>query len=843
MRGSNIKEIFQAEEIEKYYAHLKENQLGEITYETLLEHTNLSMIYFQKIVDYKDLMPIFEKICEKLKIVGKEKSLFYDMIYDTIQFHDFGKINERFQKDKMKNKQNIIELGIDYVISTQHSLLSSAIFICYYWNIINEIMEKVSEKQIIIFLEILMNLAYVISKHHGDLEDFSSFLSNGTLIKLLEYFDMVDDSKAITKIIKIPRENTPSNILNREFYPKWRQEIAIDEEKDISMVLYIFTRLMYSLLISSDYYATTEFMSEKVYEEFGNFGDISILKEDYEKNDLILNIRKKQKEGISLKDISDINDYRSKIFIESENELKNNLNSNLFFLEAPTGSGKTNTAMNLSFQLLEENRSKIFYIYPFNTLVEQNMETLQSVFTNSEILSNISVVNSITSLVPKNEKEELSIAEYQDILMDRQFLNYPFVVTTHVTIFDILIGFTKKNVMPFYQLANSILVFDEIQVYRNEIWTEIINILESYAEILNIKIIIMSATLPNLTDLVPENKNITHLIRDRDVYFRAEIFKERVELNYELLENFGISYKDIFEHMERNCAKVKKIFIEFISKSNAKEFYFFLKENNVEQNRKILLLTGEDNRARRKEVIREVKNSEENILLISTQLIEAGVDIDMDVGYKNISGVDNEEQFLGRINRSCKKKGKAYFFFKEDARKIYKKNIIIGNNLNILKDEMKTILEEKDFFKFYHEYVLKILKKQNSRENEKGIQNFYDLIFDKRFRDISERMYLIEDRKRKTYFFNKTIRLGDITLIGSKIWEEYRTVLLEKEYAKKRVLLSSIMEKMSYFTYDLSMETDIIYSDQIGDIFYVEDSEQYFQDGILSLDGNTDIFL
>ncbi|CAL7895457.1 CRISPR-associated endonuclease Cas3'' [Fusobacterium necrophorum] len=370
MRGSNIKEIFQAEEIEKYYAHLKENQLGEITYETLLEHTNLSMIYFQKIVDYKDLMPIFEKICEKLKIVGKEKSLFYDMIYDTIQFHDFGKINERFQKDKMKNKQNIIELGIDYVISTQHSLLSSAIFICYYWNIINEIMEKVSEKQIIIFLEILMNLAYVISKHHGDLEDFSSFLSNGTLIKLLEYFDMVDDSKAITKIIKIPRENTPSNILNREFYPKWRQEIAIDEEKDISMVLYIFTRLMYSLLISSDYYATTEFMSEKVYEEFGNFGDISILKEDYEKNDLILNIRKKQKEGISLKDISDINDYRSKIFIESENELKNNLNSNLFFLEAPTGSGKTNTAMNLSFQLLEENRSKIFYIYPFNTLVE-----------------------------------------------------------------------------------------------------------------------------------------------------------------------------------------------------------------------------------------------------------------------------------------------------------------------------------------------------------------------------------------------------------------------------------------------------------------------------------------
>lgn len=77
----------------------------------------------------------------------------------------------------------------------------------------------------------------------------------------------------------------------------------------------------------------------------------------------------------------------------------NNTDKNIFYLEAPTGSGKSNMAMNLSFKLMKNSQdiNKIFYIYPFNTLVEQNMNSLANVFGNNEsVMSQIAIVNSIT---------------------------------------------------------------------------------------------------------------------------------------------------------------------------------------------------------------------------------------------------------------------------------------------------------------------------------------------------------------------------------------------------------------------------------------------------------------
>lgn len=102
----------------------------------------------------------------------------------------------------------------------------------------------------------------------------------------------------------------------------------------------------------------------------------------------------------------------------------------IFYLEAPTGSGKSNTAFNLSFQLLKKSDycKKIFYVYPFNTLVEQNMNSMEKIFGQKEdIMSNIAVVNSITPYKVKNSSninlykdEKYAIEDYQKILLDRQ---------------------------------------------------------------------------------------------------------------------------------------------------------------------------------------------------------------------------------------------------------------------------------------------------------------------------------------------------------------------------------------------------------------------------------------
>ena len=103
----------------------------------------------------------------------------------------------------------------------------------------------------------------------------------------------------------------------------------------------------------------------------------------------------------SLPKDKEIDILRNEIFKSSEQTLLENLNKNIFYLEAPTGSGKTLTLLNLALNLLNnnENLNKIFYIFPFNTLISQTYEVFKNIFKDDE---KIAVINSITPPVSKN---------------------------------------------------------------------------------------------------------------------------------------------------------------------------------------------------------------------------------------------------------------------------------------------------------------------------------------------------------------------------------------------------------------------------------------------------------
>ena len=844
---TKFEDIFNFQDKYKYLAHIKDNRE-----ETLQEHTELANKYFEKIVDYKNLKQFFERIKNILNLKNQEEELYYKMIHDVVNFHDFGKINSQFQIDKMLNEE-ILKMEDKYnisgVLASDHSLLSASMFIAYYFGKITDLIEIVETKKIVILFEILFALSYVISKHHGNLDSFEEYiekLSRNNDENILKELKNISVSNGGILLQAFLEKETITIFFNFiEIYiseRKNKQNISSEE----AMAIFTLTKMMFSLLIASDYYSTSEFMQEIKYENFGNMGNTDIIKKEYENSEIIKSIRDKEKNGI-LND-KDINNFRTKIFLEAEKNLEKNKDSNIFFLEAPTGSGKSNTALNLSLKLLNEDRRKIFYVYPFNTLVEQNMNTLKNIFgNNEEVIKNIAVVNSVTALTNKDSRD-IPIEEYSDILMDRQFLNYPFIVITHVGIFNSLVGNTKEDCMPFYQLANSVIVFDEIQAYKNTIWTEIIKILNSYAKSMNIKIIIMSATLPNLSYLLDEEEknNIFKLIENRDEYFNNAIFRNRVEVNYNLLSEQKIEYEELLEHIIENSLNRQKILIEFISKNDAKKFYELCENNeDLNVNHEILILTGEDNKARRNSIIKKINNKDKKIILISTQLIEAGVDIDVDVGYKNISGLDNEEQFLGRINRSCKKRGKAYFFYLTDAKKVYKNSVIIENKLNLFSDEMKDVLENKNFDVFYSK-VLEILKRKAKEKINND--NFETIIFNKKFRLLKERMKLIEEQNdKKTYFFNRTLTDEEIEEIGenidgSEVWKRYVEILKEENYAKKIVELSKIREKMMYFLYEVKKNVELNYSDIKGSIIYIDDGDKYFTDGVYT-GGEGDMFI
>jgi len=849
MEGTMTKfeDIFSFQDKYKYLAHIKDNRK-----ETLQEHTELANKYLKKIIEYKNLKPFFERIKNILNLKNQEGELYYKMIDDVVNFHDFGKVNSQFQIDKMLNEE-ILKMEDKYnisgVLGSDHSLLSASMFIAYYFGKITDLIEIVETKKIVILFEILFALSYVISKHHGNLDSFEEYIeklsrnNDENILKELKNISVSNGGILLQAFLEKETITIFFNFIETYISERKEKENISSQE---AMSIFIFTKMMFSLLVASDYYSTNEFMQEIKYENFGNMGNIDTIKKEYENSEIIKSIRDKEKNGIP--NDKDINNFRTKIFLEAEKNLEKNKENNIFFLEAPTGSGKSNTALNLSLKLLNEDRKKIFYVYPFNTLVEQNMNTLKNIFgNNEEAIKNITVVNSITALTNKDSRD-IPIEEYSDILMDRQFLNYPFIVTTHVGIFNTLIGNTKEDCMPFYQLTNSVIVFDEIQAYKNTIWTEIIKILNSYAKLLNIKIIIMSATLPNLSYLLDEEEknNISKLIENRDEYFNNTIFKNRVEVNYDLLSEQKIEYEELLQHIIKNSLNSQKILIEFISKNDAKKFYE-LCENNEDLNvdHEILILTGEDNKARRNSIIKKINSKDKKIILISTQLIEAGVDIDVDVGYKNISGLDNEEQFLGRINRSCKKSGKAYFFYLTDAKKVYKNSVIIENKLNLFSDEMKDVLENKNFDVFYSK-VLKILKRKAKEKINND--NFETIIFNKKFRLLKERMQLIEEQDdKKTYFFNRTLTDEEIEEIGenidgSEVWERYVDILKEENYAKKIVELSKIREKMMYFLYEVKKNTELNYSDIKGSIIYIDDGDKYFTDGVYN-GGEGDMFI
>ena len=844
---TKFEDIFNFQDKYKYLAHIKDNRE-----ETLQEHTELANKYFEKIVDYKNLKQFFERIKNILNLKNQEEELYYKMIHDVVNFHDFGKINSQFQIDKMLNEE-ILKMEDKYnisgVLASDHSLLSASMFIAYYFGKITDLIEIVETKKIVILFEILFALSYVISKHHGNLDSFEEYIeklsrnNDENILKELKNISVSNGGILLQAFLEKETITIFFNFIEIYISERKNKENISSEE---AMAIFTLTKMMFSLLVASDYYSTNEFMQEIKYEDFGNMGNIDTIKKEYENSEIIKSIRDKEKNGIP--NDEDINNFRTKIFLEAEKNLEKNKENNIFFLEAPTGSGKSNTALNLSLKLLDKDRKKIFYVYPFNTLVEQNMNTLKNIFENNEeVIKNIAVVNSVTALTNKDSRD-IPIEEYSDILMDRQFLNYPFIVTTHVGIFNSLVGNTKEDCMPFYQLANSVIVFDEIQAYKNTIWTEIIKILNSYAKSMNIKIIIMSATLPNLSYLLDEEEknNIFKLIENRDEYFNNAIFRNRVEVNYNLLSEQKIEYEELLEHIIENSLNRQKILIEFISKNDAKKFYELCENNeDLNVNHEILILTGEDNKARRNSIIKKINNKDKKIILISTQLIEAGVDIDVDVGYKNISGLDNEEQFLGRINRSCKKRGKAYFFYLTDAKKVYKNSVIIENKLNLFSDEMKDVLENKNFDVFYSK-VLEILKRKAKEKINND--NFETIIFNKKFRLLKERMKLIEEQNdKKTYFFNRTLTDEEIEEIGenidgSEVWKRYVEILKEENYAKKIVELSKIREKMMYFLYEVKKNVELNYSDIKGSIIYIDDGDKYFTDGVYT-GGEGDMFI
>ncbi|OZI12917.1 CRISPR-associated helicase/endonuclease Cas3 [Bacillaceae bacterium SAS-127] len=818
------------------YAHIGRGQA-----ETLAEHSHLVMSFCDQLKEENGLKEAISRtICSLTynaePLLEEEYVLVEKWFNAAIHLHDLGKVNPAFQKVKMKQKQ----IKLDGEMTTHHSLLSSLLFLEHY----EQDLQMAEDDDKLMFLAyILYVFSYIISRHHSYLEDFSMETYGDKLRILAEKID-----KKPTYLTYYARQ---SNYFQKFQLDEFIEEGYLDSESHNHYPFYILTRLLYSTLVASDFYATYTYDKEGNRPKFRYLmkEDVHILRQTYRDTKVVQGIEAYKQDPDYFSE-TPINKLRSDMYLEAEKELIRHQNESIFYLEAPTGSGKTNISINLALTLLEEQKglNKILYIFPFNTLVEQTKMTLDEIFPKEiQNLYPISVINSVTPIIQSyersKEEEHVDVSEttgkafydYKEEVLYRQMLQYPITVTSHVNLFNYLFGVGRESNLAFAHLCNSVIIIDEIQSYKNARWMEMIEFFHQFAHLLNMKIIIMSATLPKLDRLLNEKQEIIELLPNARTYFTDPLFKNRVKIHFDLIDQGVISSKQLVDFVVECREKYgkKRFLIECINLKKAEEVYQLLHEIYGDET-PVIRLTGSHHAYYRKKVIDQLgKNKDgsfklEDVIVVATQVIEAGVDIDMDIGFKDIAILDSDEQFLGRINRSClREECHVYFFNMSKASKIYRNDFRL--QFNLLEDTYRQHLLEKNFDYFY-EQVFAELREFKSEINENNILDFYKKIHQLQYGEVAAHMKLIDEQKYQVFLAYEMILDNGTVIDGQGVWNEYKQLIENRtmDFSERRVKLSIVNEKMSYFLFSIYQEPSI-YDQKLGDIYFIENGEGFLQ--------------
>lgn len=765
-----------------YWAHTHEKKTNEL----LAEHMQKCMDYFDLYCRKKDLDKIIRNTIKACGI--SEIQTAYDMFVNAIYMHDIGKINPKFQRDVLGN----FYFKKSYDGDTRHSMASAFIYI-------DILYPKIKYNKTLSY--VLFTFAYVISRHHGSLKSADEFLQQLSDLEGLNYYSHQAE------------EWIEDIISTEEGYSQIKKMLKLNE-----IPFYILNKLLFAMITACDYCATHEYINGQAM-DINVIEHIDMMRNTYQEGEIYKGIQAYKQDSDFFADCP-INALRSEIFLETEKRLEENASEKIFYLEAPTGSGKTNMSINLALKLIEMNKeiNNIFYVFPFNTLVEQTAGVLNQYFPEET-----AVINSITPVIMEEDDE--TSTSYEKAYINRQFFNYPIVVTSHVNLFGALFGCDRENGFALTKLCNSVVILDEIQSYKNSIWRQVIMMLDKYAHLLNIKIIIMSATLPKMDRLLgEESKGFIELVKDVDKYYQNPLFKDRVKLDFSMLSDKKIDLNALADKVLE--FKDKKVLVEFITKGTAREFYNILKDRceSVEE------LTGDDNKLKRHEVIEKIKN-QKSIIVVATQVIEAGIDIDMDIGFKDSSIPDSEEQFLGRINRSCRKTGCIAFFFNYDNPQVVYRNDA-RTNYPITDKKISEMLKQKKFGEIYN-LVLKDVFNKTELLNNQNISFLLRAALMSDFEKIEKQLRLIE-RNAQLYLAYQ-MNTGEEIINGREIWRKFKQLCLDKEkgYAQKKVELSRLAEKMSYFTYNVyNIENkNFGCDDEFAGYYYIENGERFITDG------------
>lgn len=452
-------------------------------------------------------------------------------------------------------------------------------------------------------------MSYCISGHHsGLLDGGSKYDDNESAATLWGRLNKeVEDYSSYTNEIQISdKPQKPHISLITE---------SINEKGNFSLSFFI--RMVFSCLVDADFLDTEKYMTDGMQDRDAG-EDIHSLKK---KLDSFLN-----KNGY-LKGKKGINKYRSDILKECIEEGKGD--ENFYTLTVPTGGGKTISSLAFALERAEKaSKKRVIYVIPYCSIIEQTVDIFRHIFGENNVLA------------------AYSNADYDDenLRLSADNWNKPIVVTTSVQFFESFYSNRTSACRKLHNVADSVIIFDEAQLLPEFRLKPCIRVIEELGVNYGCVAVLCTATQPSLNQFFEKvliNRKPGIILKEicADTKELFTVFR-RVSFN-----KIGkISDDELAEKLEDH----EQVLCIVSTRKQAANLFKLLDGDGIYH--LSTLMTAEHRRRTLKDVRSRLQNNK-RCIVVSTSLIEAGVDVDFPCVYKAETGLDSIIQAGGRCNR------------------------------------------------------------------------------------------------------------------------------------------------------------------------------------------------
>ena len=348
---------------------------------------------------------------------------------------------------------------------------------------------------------------------------------------------------------------------------------------------------------------------------------------------------------------SSLNVRREQIALEVKETWLDNLDKSLFSLTAPTGSGKTLTILNAALAIRAEIEKtegfspRIIYCLPFTSVIDQNHGVFRDVFRANGLFANRQDLllkhHHLVDGLYKTDDAEYEADGAGQLLTETW--QSELVVTTFYQLLHSLLSYENANLKRAGQLTGSLVLMDEVQAIPLKYWQALRRLFQAVANSLGTRFVLLTATKP----LIFRPDDAVELLPSYVEHFRS---LSRVQIFSQLS---AVTLEQFSEHLIDKYGSDSRAMLIILNQKRAVN-NVFTRLNEALPDRKVIALstnfTPKDRRIRIR-LIQRLLGQNEAIIVVSTQLVEAGVDISFPIVHRDLAPLDSVIQAAGRCNR------------------------------------------------------------------------------------------------------------------------------------------------------------------------------------------------